>query len=193
MQVSAGTGITCGLTLAGEMKCWGRNEYGQGEDQVDPFSMVSTSGQHTCGLKLDGSVECWGNNSSGQAEDQVGPYGPYAGLYDFDGFYPPVDNQPTINLTKAGSAIPVRFSLGGDRGMDIFAAGYPISRRLVCPAGNKDLIEETAAGSSGLKYDPLTDQYTYIWKTAKSWKGCWELILKFNDGPTAASALFELR
>ena len=32
--------------------------------------------------------------------------------FNFTGFFPPVDNPPTINTVKAGSAIPVKFSLG---------------------------------------------------------------------------------
>ena len=38
-------------------------------------------------------------------------------LYTFDGFFSPVDNLPTINVVKAGNAVPVRFSLGGDYGL----------------------------------------------------------------------------
>jgi hypothetical protein len=113
--------------------------------------------------------------------------------YNFNGFFSPVDNPPTVNLGRAGSAIPVRFQLGGDFGLDVFAAGYPLARRIACTGGSTDMIEETVpAVSSGLQYDSLTDQYTYIWKTAKSWTGCWELKLLFND-ETEAAALFKFR
>jgi Domain of unknown function (DUF4082) len=40
--------------------------------------------------------------------------------YNFSGFFQPVNNMPTLNVAKAGSAIPVKFSLGGDQGLDIF-------------------------------------------------------------------------
>src|SRR4029077_15737831 len=33
--------------------------------------------------------------------------------YSFTGFFPPVNNQPTLNVLKAGSAVPVKFSLNG--------------------------------------------------------------------------------
>jgi hypothetical protein len=46
-------------------------------------------------------------------------------IYAFDGFYRPVDNPPVVNTVKAGQGIPVKFSLGGDFGLDIFEAGYP--------------------------------------------------------------------
>jgi hypothetical protein len=40
---------------------------------------------------------------------------PPASRYTFTGFFSPVDNPPTVNVAKAGSAIPVKFSLGGNR------------------------------------------------------------------------------
>jgi hypothetical protein len=45
--------------------------------------------------------------------------------FAFGGFFSPVDNLPTVNVVNAGQAIPVKFSLGGNQGMAIFAAGYP--------------------------------------------------------------------
>ena len=40
--------------------------------------------------------------------------------YHFTGFYAPVDNRPVLNVgVKAGSSIPVRFSLGGNYGSNI--------------------------------------------------------------------------
>src|SRR5438445_3582384 len=41
--------------------------------------------------------------------------------YSFSGFFAPVDNPPTFNRVKAGTAVPVKFSLGGDQGLNIFA------------------------------------------------------------------------
>src|SRR5262249_49966319 len=40
-------------------------------------------------------------------------------MFPFAGFFLPVDNLPTINIAKAGSAIPLKFSLGGDFGLGI--------------------------------------------------------------------------
>jgi predicted extracellular nuclease len=108
-------------------------------------------------------------------------------LYNFTGFFQPIDNLPTFNVVKAGQGVPVKFSLNGDHGLDIFAAGYPVSQQIACDAGTPtDPIEETVtAGSSGLSYDPLTDTYTYTWKTNKSWANtCRQLIVQLNDGTT---------
>lgn len=105
-------------------------------------------------------------------------------LYNFSGFFPPVDTPPTLNLVNAGSAIPVKFSLNGDNGLNIFAAGYPVSQQITCSDGApvSDIEETVTAGNSSISYDAATEQYTYVWKTDKSWKGtCRQLILKLND------------
>ena len=43
-------------------------------------------------------------------------------LYNFTGFFSPVSNAPTLNSVNAGKAVPVKFSLSGDKGLNIFAA-----------------------------------------------------------------------
>jgi hypothetical protein len=105
-------------------------------------------------------------------------------IYNFDGFFPPVDNPPTFNMVKAGQAIPVKFSLNGDQGLNIFATGYPKSQSITCDStAPVDGIEVTVtAGNSSLSYDPVTDTYTYVWKTDKSWANtCRQLVVKLND------------
>lgn len=109
---------------------------------------------------------------------------PYQVIYNFSSFFQPVDNLPVLNLVKAGQAIPVKFSLAGDQGMGILAPGYPGSAMTTCGTTATDAIEETVtAGSSSLQYDPVLDQYTYVWKTEKAWAGtCRTLTVKFIDG-----------
>jgi predicted extracellular nuclease len=105
--------------------------------------------------------------------------------YMFSGFFPPLANPPTFNAVKAGQSVPVKFSLNGDKGLNIFAAGYPQSTMIVCDTSiSQDAIEETdTAGSSSLSYDPTTDTYNYVWKTDKGWAGtCRQLVVKLDDG-----------
>jgi hypothetical protein len=107
----------------------------------------------------------------------------YDAHYAFSGFFHPIDNLPTVNRVKAGSAIPVKFSLGGNQGLSIFAAGYPNVTLYQCDASPEDEIELTVnAGNSSLSYDPGNNQYIYVWKTQKPWGGsCGLLTVKLND------------
>ena len=109
----------------------------------------------------------------------------------FAGFFQPVDNPPTVNVVEAGKGVPVVFTLGGDYGLGVLAAGFPQSAQVPCPSGPTDKIERTVGGStSSLSYDAKTQQYTYRWKTAKTWKNtCRELTLKLDDN-SVHKALF---
>ncbi len=116
---------------------------------------------------------------------ELPPVGP---SYTFGGFLAPVEPLPTLNSMKAGAAVPVRFSLGGDFGLDIFADGYPKSLTIDCDLTSPiDGIDETVtAGGSSLSYDAATDVYTYVWKTNKAWATtCRKLVLSFTDGTIA--------
>jgi hypothetical protein len=120
---------------------------------------------------------------------------PVAPTYTFTGLFPPVANAPTLNVVKAGSAVPLKFSLGGDMGLAVFETGYPMSRRVECEAGSTiDLSESTnSAGGHGLAYDPETQQYIYVWKTDSAWKGtCRSLTIRLDDG-TERIVRFQLR
>ena len=107
--------------------------------------------------------------------------------YAFTGFFAPVDNPPVTNRLNGGAGVPVKFKLGGDKGLDIFAAGSPASSVSVCGSGAVDQLETTVrAGSAGLTYDSATQTYTYVWKTQKAWAGtCRTLVLTFKDGSEA--------
>ncbi len=105
--------------------------------------------------------------------------------YNWSGFFQPVDNLPALNQVKAGQSVPVKFSLMGNQGLSIFAAGYPISQQITCESSAPvDNIEQTVtAGNSSLSYDTTTDTYTYTWKTNTAWAGtCRQLIVKLIDG-----------
>lgn len=105
--------------------------------------------------------------------------------FPFTGFFSPVNNLPTVNSMNAGRAVPVKFSLGGDKGLNIFNPGYPASQQVNCQSGAPiSPIEETVtAGNSSLQYNQATGQYTYVWKTDKAWEGtCRQLTLQLTDG-----------
>jgi Carboxypeptidase regulatory-like domain len=103
----------------------------------------------------------------------------------FTGFFQPVDTLG-LNRAKAGAGIPVKFSLGADFGLGIFADGYPFVSQIACPGTTVDTIEQTVSvGTSHLVYDPAANQYVYLFKTLKSWAGtCRQLTMVFTDGTT---------
>src|SRR6185503_8831204 len=111
----------------------------------------------------------------------------------FSGFLAPV-SMTTLNVVKAGAGVPLKFSLGGDKGLGVIAPGYPTSTAIACsgaPTGSE--ITGASAGSSSLNYDASSGQYTYVWKTEKSWaRSCRKLVMRFTDG-TEGVALFNFK
>ena len=115
--------------------------------------------------------------------------------YNFTGFFSPIDNPPVLNEMKAGQAAPVKFSLGGNQGLNIFAAGSPSSVQISCSSSAPiaDVEETETAGGSSLTYDPTTDRYKYVWKTDSSWKNtCRQLTVTLRDG-TVHVAYFKFK
>jgi YVTN family beta-propeller protein len=167
LNAAAVSDYTCSDDTSGVQTCTGPVADGAGFD-------TSAVGLHTF---IVTSNDVAGN--SGQAMST------YNVNYSFAGFFQPVDNLPVLNLVKGGQAVPVKFSLGGAQGLDIFEATYPRSQQVACDStAPVDGIEETVtAGSSSLSYDPRTDTYTYVWKTEKGWSGaCLQLVVKLMDG-----------
>ncbi len=110
-----------------------------------------------------------GNTSSATATYQV--------------FWPFTLGSPANQRTEvnAGSTLPVKFELAGDRGLDVLAAGGPESRRVNCST-NAALgpRQPTASTGGGLRYE--SGVYHYNWKTSKAWEGtCRQLILELTD------------
>jgi hypothetical protein len=104
--------------------------------------------------------------------------------YDFTGFFQPVDVDK-LNVAKAGRAIPVKFSLGGDMGLGILRDGYPKATRITCATSTAtgEIEGTTTAGSSSLSYDADADEYTYVWKSSKAWSNsCYRFELGLDDG-----------
>ncbi|WP_236606778.1 RCC1 domain-containing protein [Sandaracinus amylolyticus] len=80
IAIAAGGLHSCALREAGDVVCWGDNEYGQLGDGTTLDSLVpvrvaglqnavaisSSRGSHTCALLESGQVLCWGANNSGQ-------------------------------------------------------------------------------------------------------------------------------
>jgi hypothetical protein len=166
-SVPAASGISCDATDGGSglAGCQVTGGYG------------TSIGSHTLTATATDNV---GNESTSQLT--------YSVVYAWNGFFRPVDNLPMLNTVKAGSAVPVKFSLGGYYGLDVITKAASIVQACNAAAGT-DAIEETVtAGNSSLSYDAATDTYNYVWKTDKTWAGkCRQLQITLNDGTTHAA------
>ncbi|MFE9782180.1 PxKF domain-containing protein [Streptomyces sp. NPDC005775] len=100
----------------------------------------------------------------------------------FTGFFSPVHDTPAVNSVNAGRSIPIKFSLDGDKSLNVLAAGFPTSRATACGTGTADPAEATTS-TSGLTYDAASGTYTYAWRTEKAWAGtCRTFHLALVDG-----------
>ena len=111
--------------------------------------------------------------------------------FTFTGFAPPIENLPVMNDDNAGRSIPVKFSLAGFHGLNVFAQGFPKSQPIDCNTG-APTGAATPTSSLGLAYEPLADQYNYTWDTDRAWANtCRQLIVLLRDG-TEKRANFRL-
>ncbi len=167
-------------------------------DEAGGLGLASCSGDVASGDLIDTSsvgAKSFTVSAADNAGNPASLTHHYSVVYNFSGFFQPVDNLPTLNVVKGGAGVAVKFSLGGDQGLGVLAAGFPTSRPVTCDsAAPSDPIEETmVAGNSGLSYDALTDVYAYTWKTNKAWAGtCRQLIVKLVDG-TEHTANFKFK
>jgi lysophospholipase L1-like esterase len=100
----------------------------------------------------------------------------------FAGFDPPVANAPALNAAQPGRALPVKFTIPGSNGtLDaVLAAGYPQSTPVSCTSpGEPTSGAPTERGPESTP--PPADDYNYVWKTDRAWRGCRVLIVKLVD------------
>lgn len=122
--VSLGHGTTCAVTMAGDVKCWGRNDHGQlgqghrstlGDDETtDAFGFVERfghparevhgNGEQTFVLLASGAVHAWGANEA----HELGL------MHDVSigGDEPPVQATVPTKVELGGAAI--QLAVGGD-------------------------------------------------------------------------------
>lgn len=166
------------------------------------FSSIRDGNSEVYVMDSDGSNQIRLTNNP--AVDIASSWQPVLASYKFKGFFRPVKNPPTLNRVHAGQTVPIIFSLDGNYGLDILAAGSPSSQEAACKASamsdESDLEQEPSevdamhmAGRNGLFYLKYADKYVYLWKTNKSWAGtCRQFVLTLNDG-TSHTANFKFR
>jgi hypothetical protein len=102
----------------------------------------------------------------------------YSVVYDFSGFASPAADYPAATAMKAGENIPLKFSLHGDQGSNIFAGRSPAW--LPCGA-----LDGQSPADGTLSYNASADRYTFLAATSKAWAGtCRDLIVTLRDGTT---------
>lgn len=108
----------------------------------------------------------------------------YRVTYDFHGFISPLSNPPKLTDVKAGDVLPVVFSLGGDQGLAVIAAGFPQSAPTSCTSPGVLTSGVATVASRPLDFQKvLGGRYRYSWATSKSWSGtCRQLIVTLVDG-----------
>jgi hypothetical protein len=114
----------------------------------------------------------------------------YTVKYRFDGLYAPVDRPNTMNLSKAGQAIPLKWRLTDYADAPILNLASVTVRvsSIGCSLGTTtDQLEEYAPGSSGLQN--LGDgYYQFNWKTPTSYaSSCKTISLEFVSGTPSYS------
>jgi hypothetical protein len=157
---------------------------------TDDFSGVASS---SCAAVVTSSigaksVACTATDNAGNVTLGNASYNV---IWPFTGFTGGVDAYPTLNSTKAGTSVQLKFTLGGNRGLAIFAAGSPTSQGIACSGKPITLGDPIATGGTGPTYDTKSGQYAYAWKTEKAWAGtCRKLSVMLVDG-TEHVAVFQ--
>jgi hypothetical protein len=160
-----GAQFRLGEPVTPQYRCYDEIEGARVSCEATPID-TSTYGVHT--FRVDA------RDSSGNAASVVRTY---SVVYDFDGFFSPLAPQPSVSTVKAGDDVPVKFSLSGYQGLDVFAA--PPAWRPGCPSPSAD--SSRALGS--LSYKAAVDRYMFLWKTDPTWAGsCRELVVALADG-----------
>lgn len=145
LQLSAGLDFNCVLLRTNEVKCWGRNQFGQlgqgdllsrGDDlgeleaglppidlgQTTQVLSLSTGNAHACVLFATGLIKCWGDNANGQLGlGDTNPRGDEPGELGA--------SLPTVPLPD----LAVQVSAGQDHTCALLADG-----RVTCWGGNSN-------------------------------------------------------
>jgi hypothetical protein len=152
------------------------------------------SGVHFCGGDLpDGSpldtstigAHSFTVEAYDHADNEIEVTHTYRVAYPFTGFLSPLTADGSATSVKAGTTLPVKFSLTGDRGLGVVAgvASAPAD----CATGRPTGSATSANGS--LSYAAKPDRYTFQWTTDRTWAGtCRVVSVALADG-TAHNAL----
>lgn len=108
----------------------------------------------------------------------------YRTIYDFTGFFKPLANPPAVTQFEAGDRVAVTFTLGGDQGLGVLAAGYPQSTPMACGSTPELTSGDPTRSVRGITFTRGGGgRYTYHWITEAAWAGtCRQLVVQLDDG-----------
>ena len=178
---SEGASYTVGEELLADYEC---------SDEPDGSGLASCVGDVADGAALD-TTEAGGFSFTVTATDTAGNsasttvnYDVRSAESDFKGFRWPVDDYPAINRWIAGEVVPVRFSLGGYKGLDVLAPGYPQVAEVDCGEGEQPMSGRPARSPGwhkGLRFRQRS--YIFMWRTERDWtRDCRQFLIQLKDG-----------
>jgi hypothetical protein len=119
--------------------------------------------------------------------------------YTFAGFFSPVENTPVVNKANAGQAIPVKWRITDKNGLPISdpasfksITSYSVNCAAFAGEPTSTVVEELAAGSSGLQYLG-NGWWQFNWKTSKSYKGQCRIMKLTLDDKSEHTASFSFK
>ncbi len=153
---------------------WTATDGGSGVTPSGTVPLVTSSiGSKTASVTVQDNV---GNSNSSSCGYTVG--------YSFSGFFAPVDRPNTMNVSKVGQAIPLKWRLTDAAGNGIpGVTGVTVQAYdLSCSLGSTTDVVEEYAGNSGLQ-DLGDGYYQFNWKTPNSYlNSCKKIALTFGTG-----------
>jgi hypothetical protein len=176
---------------------WGATEGGSGFDGPSAGTIsvpTNPAGPHSVAVSAGTTKDQVGNQSSASNACN------YIVAFIFAGFVTPVDNNNVLNGANSGQAIPLKWTLKDFNNAPVttLTSVNVTVASLTCAQGSTtDLIEEYAAGSSGL-INKGDGSYQFNWKTPTSYaRSCKTLRLDLGEGttqnPVYHTALFEFK
>ena len=92
---------------------------------------------------------------------------------------------PAFNKRGNKKQLSIKFSLGGNQGLDVFREGFPAVQPIDCKDGQPTGSSSPATAVKLLTYNAKKDFYEYLWNLSPlGKKGCVALQLGFDDGTT---------
>lgn len=144
-----------------------------------------------------GTASVWvtGTDRAGRTARVACPYTvEYAVSAAFAGGH--IDAPPTVNVVKAGAAVPVTWKLTDANGAPVDDPGSfvaIVTRSTSCSSADEVEVVEASAGESGLQYLG-SGTWKFVWKTPSAYRGqCRTARLTLAGGQDGPYALFRFR